>query len=86
MVASNCKIGIIGAGTSGIFLAILLAQQGYQVDVFEKSAYPRTDGCGILLISSGMEVLKQGNPKLCQKIINAGVKASNFEFATSRAI
>ena len=80
MVASNCKIGIIGAGTSGIFLAILLAQPGYQVDVFEKSAYPRTDGCGILLISSGMEVLKQGNPKLCQKIINAGVKASNFEF------
>jgi 2-polyprenyl-6-methoxyphenol hydroxylase-like FAD-dependent oxidoreductase len=80
MIASNCKIGIIGAGSSGIYLASLLAHQGYQVDVFEKSSYPRTDGCGILLISNGLEALRQGNPELCQKIMDSGVIVRNFEF------
>ncbi|BAU63766.1 monooxygenase FAD-binding protein [Stanieria sp. NIES-3757] len=80
MIASHCKIGIIGAGSSGIYLASLLAHQGYQVDVFEKSSYPRTDGCGILLISDGLEALRQGNPELCQKIMNSGVIVRNFEF------
>ncbi len=80
MVSSQCKIGIIGAGSSGLYLAILLTQQGYRVDIFEKSPSPRTDGCGILLISNGMEILRQGNPQLCQKIIDAGVRVNNFEF------
>ncbi len=80
MITSPYKIGIIGAGSSGLYLAILLAQRGYQVDVFEKSPYPRTDGCGILLVSSGMQVLQQGNSQLCEKIMDAGVKASNFDF------
>lgn len=80
MVASQSKIGIIGAGSSGLYLGILLAQQGYQVDIFEKSPEIRTDGCGILLVTSGMEALQAGNPELCQKIMAAGVKVSNFEF------
>lgn len=80
MVSSDCKIGIIGAGSSGIYLAILLAQQGYRVDLFEKSPSPRTDGCGILLISQGLEVLRQGNHQLCQKIIDSGVQVRQYEF------
>jgi salicylate hydroxylase len=80
MVSSHCKIGIIGAGSSGIYLAILLAQQGFQVDLFEKSSYPRTDGCGILLVPQGLEVLRQGNLQLCQKIIDSGVNVRKFEF------
>jgi salicylate hydroxylase len=80
MVSSHYKIGIIGAGSSGLYLAILLAQQGYQVDLFEKSAYPRIDGCGILLVSQGLGTLRQGNSQLCQKIIDSGVKVRNFEF------
>jgi 2-polyprenyl-6-methoxyphenol hydroxylase-like FAD-dependent oxidoreductase len=42
MVASQSKIGIIGAGSSGLYLGILLTQQGYQVDIFEKSPDIRT--------------------------------------------
>ena len=79
-IATQYKIGIIGAGTSGLFLAILLMQRGYQVDIFEKSPHPRTDGCGILLVSDGMEVLRQGNRQIWSKIIDGGVRASNFEF------
>ena len=33
-------IAIIGAGPAGIEAAALLARQGYQVDLFEKSASP----------------------------------------------
>jgi len=80
MVSLNCRVGIIGAGTSGVYLASLLAKQGYQVDLFEKAPEARTDGCGILLVSSGMKALHQGNPQLCQKIINSGVSVKNFEF------
>ncbi|WP_036484140.1 FAD-dependent monooxygenase [Myxosarcina sp. GI1] len=86
MVSSHCKIGIIGAGASGIYLAILLAQQGYQVDLFEKSSYPRTDGCGILLISQGLETLRQGNLQLCQQVMNSGVKVNKFEFRNFKDI
>jgi 2-polyprenyl-6-methoxyphenol hydroxylase-like FAD-dependent oxidoreductase len=84
MVASNCRIGIIGAGTTGVYLASLLAQQGVQVDLFEKSPYPRTDGCGILLVQAGMEALQQGNPNVCKAIINAGSPVTRFEFRNLR--
>lgn len=84
MVSLNCRVGIIGAGTSGVYLASLLAKLGYQVNLFEKAPQARTDGCGILLVSSGMKVLDQGNPQLCQKIINSGVPAKNFEFRNLR--
>jgi 2-polyprenyl-6-methoxyphenol hydroxylase-like FAD-dependent oxidoreductase len=64
MIASQTKIGIIGAGSSGLYLGMLLTQQGYHVDIFEKSPKIRTDGCGILLVISGMEALQAGNHKL----------------------
>ncbi|WP_445243713.1 MULTISPECIES: NAD(P)-binding protein [unclassified Microcoleus] len=37
MVSSQSRIGIIGAGTSGVYLAILLIKQGFQVTLFEKA-------------------------------------------------
>jgi salicylate hydroxylase len=80
MVSSQCKIGIIGAGSSGLYLGLLLTQQGYQVDIFEKFPDVRTDGCGILLVTSGMKALQTGNPQLCKKIMAAGIPVSNFEF------
>ena len=72
MVSSTSKIGIIGAGTSGTYLAILLIQQGFKVDLFEKAPYPRTDGCGIPIVQAGMEALDRGNHQVTQKIINSG--------------
>ncbi|MBW4551604.1 MAG: FAD-dependent monooxygenase [Aphanocapsa sp. GSE-SYN-MK-11-07L] len=84
MVASNCRIGIIGAGTTGVYLASLLAEQGFQVTLFEKAASPRTEGCGIFLIKAGMEALQQGNPQLCQRIMRAGDPVQKVEFRNLR--
>jgi 2-polyprenyl-6-methoxyphenol hydroxylase-like FAD-dependent oxidoreductase len=80
MVSSNSRIGIIGAGTSGVYLASLLIQQGFQVDLFEKAPVARTDGCGILIVQAGMQALHQGNPQISQKIINSGTPVRFFEF------
>lgn len=80
MVSLNCRVGIVGAGTSGVYLGSLLARQGYQVDVFEKSPVPRTDGCGILLVGSGMKAVNQGNPQLCQRLLHSGTPVKHFEF------
>jgi 2-polyprenyl-6-methoxyphenol hydroxylase-like FAD-dependent oxidoreductase len=84
MLSTGCRVGIVGAGTSGVYLARLLVQQGVQVTVFEKAPYPRTEGCGILLVQSGMETLQQGGTEICQKIIAAGVPAQRFEFRNLR--
>jgi 2-polyprenyl-6-methoxyphenol hydroxylase-like FAD-dependent oxidoreductase len=80
MVSSNSKIGIIGAGTSGAYLATLLIQEGFEVDLFEKAPIVRTDGCGILIVQSGMKALHQGNPQISQRIINSGDRVKLFEF------
>ncbi|MEG4201424.1 FAD-dependent monooxygenase [Microcoleus sp. Pol12A5] len=84
MVSSQSRIGIIGTGTSGAYLAILLIQQGFQVDLFEKAPHPRTDGCGILIVQAGMEALHKGNPQISQKIINSGDPVKLFEFRNLR--
>uniref|UniRef100_B8HPN7 Monooxygenase FAD-binding n=1 Tax=Cyanothece sp. (strain PCC 7425 / ATCC 29141) TaxID=395961 RepID=B8HPN7_CYAP4 len=84
MVATTCRIGIIGAGTSGVYLASLLSRQGFEVTLFEKASHPRTEGCGILLVRAGMEALQQGNPQLCQQMINAGSPVQRFEFRNLR--
>lgn len=84
MASSNYRIGIIGAGTSGVYLANLLIQQGVQVTLFEKAPYPRTEGCGILLVQAGMEALYQGNPGICNQIIHAGSPVKRFEFRNLR--
>jgi 2-polyprenyl-6-methoxyphenol hydroxylase-like FAD-dependent oxidoreductase len=80
MVSSNSKIGIIGAGTSGAYLASLLIQEGFQVSLFEKAPVVRTDGCGILIVRSGMQALHEGNPHITQNIIEAGNPVKLFEF------
>jgi 2-polyprenyl-6-methoxyphenol hydroxylase-like FAD-dependent oxidoreductase len=80
MIDKNARIGIIGAGTTGVYLASLLHKQGYQVDLFEKASSPRTNGCGILLVQDGMKALADGNPSVCKKIIKAGSPVTCFEF------
>lgn len=84
MVSSTCRVGIVGAGTTGVYLASLLTQQGYHVDIFEKAPAPRTDGCGILLVQAGMKALFAGNSALCEQMISVGVPVRNFEFRNLR--
>ncbi|MEM1171559.1 MAG: FAD-dependent monooxygenase [Cyanobacteria bacterium P01_H01_bin.35] len=80
MITKNTRIGIVAAGTTGTYLTYLLAKKGYKVDLFEKSFAPHTDGCGILLISPGMQAVHQGNPELCYQLIEKGMPAKTFEF------
>jgi salicylate hydroxylase len=80
MQLSGLRIGIVGAGTSGVYLASLLVEQGLQVSVFEKASQPRTEGCGILLVQAGIKALHQGNPALCQRMIDSGDPVTKFEF------
>ncbi len=84
MHSASCRVGIIGAGTSGVYLASLLARQGYQVSLFERAPQPRTDGCGILLVASGLEALQQGIPQICHQLIKAGSPAQCYEFRNLR--
>lgn len=80
MKTSTYRIGIIGAGTSGAYLAGLLARQGFEVDLFERSHYPRTEGCGILVVQLGMIALQRGNPELCDRLLQVGEVVKTFEF------
>ncbi len=84
MNSTNQRIGIVGSGTSGVFLANLLLERGYQVTLFEKAPAPRTEGCGILIVPTGMNILNQGNPTIYQEILAAGVPVQKYEFRNLR--
>ena len=58
-MASRMNIAIIGYGTAGQALAVLLARDGHQVEVFERAAEPGPVGAGFLLQPTGLQVLWQ---------------------------
>ena len=47
------KIGVLGAGLSGLTSALLLQNKGYQVTVFEQEAVARGDAVAQLVIVDG---------------------------------
>jgi 2-polyprenyl-6-methoxyphenol hydroxylase-like FAD-dependent oxidoreductase len=51
-------IAIVGYGTAGAALAVLLARDGHRVEVFEQSARPGPVGAGLLLQPTGMVTLE----------------------------
>lgn len=51
------KVAIIGYGTAGQALAVLLARAGVDVEVFEQAPAPGPVGAGFLLQPSGLQVL-----------------------------
>ncbi|MBF2066424.1 MAG: FAD-dependent monooxygenase [Calothrix sp. C42_A2020_038] len=80
MISTQTKIGIVGAGTTGLYLAILLKNRGFDVSLFERAPQPRVDGCGILMIARGLQALSIYDKKLSDEIIQAGVKVNTYEF------
>ena len=52
-------IAIVGYGTAGQALAVLLSRDGHRVQVFEQAATPGPVGAGFLLQPSGLQVLWQ---------------------------
>lgn len=73
------RIGIVGAGTAGLYLALLLQRAGHSVRLFDRAASPRTQGCGILLVSAGLEAIAQGAvPGLLDQLLRAGQPVRRF--------
>ncbi|MEO0457089.1 MAG: FAD-dependent monooxygenase [Cyanobacteria bacterium P01_A01_bin.114] len=80
----SLRVGVVGAGTSGLYLTSLLKRQGHSVTLFEQSDQPRAEGCGIMLVSAGMQALFAGNPKVCDAVVRAGAPAKSFEFRSMK--
>lgn len=80
MISTQTKIGIVGGGTTGLYLTILLKSRGFDVCLFERAPKPRVDGCGILMIASGLQALSIYDRELSNEIIQAGIKVSTYEF------
>ena len=53
------KLAVIGGGPIGLTIALYLAKQGHQVDLYEKGTWPRDKTCGQGIMPSGMENLRE---------------------------
>ena len=53
------KILVIGAGVAGSVCGIHLRRHGYDVDLVERSEFPRTKACGCCLSSAGLACLDE---------------------------
>jgi 2-polyprenyl-6-methoxyphenol hydroxylase-like FAD-dependent oxidoreductase len=73
------RIAIVGAGSSGLLLALLLQHQGHQICLFERALELRPEGCGILLVRSGVEAIAAAAiDGLLEETLAAGLPVSRF--------
>ncbi len=80
-MATALRIGIVGAGTAGLYLAVLLQRSGHRVSLFEKAASARTAGCGILLVKAGVAAIAAGGvPGLLEALLEAGQPVNRYVF------
>ncbi|MEO6155070.1 MAG: FAD-dependent oxidoreductase, partial [Thermomonas sp.] len=67
VIASERQLTIIGGGLAGALLALLLAQRGWSVTVFEKRGDPRLEGyaggrsINLALAERGLHALRQSS-------------------------
>lgn len=77
--SDSLRVAIVGAGSAGLLLAALLHRQGHRVRVFEKADRLRADGCGILLVKSGVEAIAaSGIDGLLERFLSQGLPVSRF--------
>lgn len=72
-------VAVVGAGSAGLLTALLLQRLGHRVRLFEKADAVRNDGCGILLVRSGVEAIAAAAvPGLLDELLAAGLPVSRF--------
>lgn len=74
---NQIHFAIIGAGTAGISAAILLAQQGIRVTIFEKVSELQPVGAGLLLQPSGLAVFEHLG--VLDQALQLGAKVKGLE-------
>jgi 2-polyprenyl-6-methoxyphenol hydroxylase-like FAD-dependent oxidoreductase len=73
------RVAVIGAGSSGLLLTLMLQRQGHAVALFERAPTLRSEGCGILLVSSGVEaVAAAAIPGLLEALLAGGRPVQRF--------
>ncbi|MFM7312988.1 MAG: FAD-dependent oxidoreductase, partial [Cyanobium sp.] len=73
------RIAVVGAGSSGLLLTLLLQRQGHRVSLFERSSRLRSEGCGILLVRSGVEAIAAAAvPGLLDALLAGGRPVERF--------
>lgn len=77
--ANPLRIAVVGAGSSGLLLTLLLQRQGHAVTLFERASRLRSEGCGILLVRSGVEAIAEaGIAGLVEALLAAGRPVERF--------
>lgn len=74
---NTLRFAIVGAGTAGIATAILLAQQGIHVTLFEKVKTLEPVGAGLLLQPSGLAVFEHLG--ILEHAMTLGAKVTGLE-------
>lgn len=75
-------VNIIGAGISGLTIALTLKQRGLNVNIFESSAEIKPVGAGIIIANNAMQVLKKMG--IQDKIEKAGNKISYMKITDTQ--
>src|SRR4029077_13115184 len=76
------RVGVVGGGVAGQATAILLADAGHAVTVFERFAEPRPLGAGLLLQPTGLAVLRELG--LADAALAQGARVVGLEGRTRR--
>jgi salicylate hydroxylase len=69
---ASSKIAVVGAGVGGLSTAIALAQQGFEVQVYEGAQALRPVGAGLTLSPNGLNSLAAIHPEMVETLKQAG--------------
>lgn len=79
---SPIDVGVVGAGTAGTAVALLLARAGHRVTIYERVAEPGPVGAGIVLQPTGQAVLQRLG--LLPPVLARGARIDRLRCITGR--